>query len=144
MAKKKQEEKKSEEKPRGLFDVLNSLSKTKDLREGDSGLYEPYMANKFFSKFPDGCFLANEMNSFPDMEKEMQMDFYLSAISPRSRFAKWFKPPASEEVISFIVKSLKVSKNEAISYLDLLTPEERENVLPSKGGLASSKTKSTK
>lgn len=142
MAKKVKEEK--EEKPRGLFDVLNSLSKTKEMKDGDLGLYDSFMANKYFSKFPDTIFLANEMNSFPDMDKEMQMDFYLSATVPRARFAKWFKPPPSEEVISFIIKSLKVSKRESISYLELLTPQEKENILPSKGGLATSKTKSAK
>lgn len=132
-----------EEKHRGLFDVLNSLSKTKELKDGDLGLYDPYMANKYFSKSLDSIFLANEMNSFPDLDKEMQIDFYLTATVPRARFAKWFKPPPSEEVISFIIKDLKVSKREALSYLDLLTPQEKENILPSKGGLAS-KTKSAK
>jgi hypothetical protein len=142
VAKKVKEEK--EEKPRGLFDVLNSLSKTKEMKDGDLGIYDCFMANKYFSKFPDTIFLSNEMNSFPDMDKETQMDFYLSATVPRARFAKWFKPPPSEEMISFIIKSLKVSKREALSYLELLSPEERENILPSKGGLVSSKTKSTK
>lgn len=136
---KKNEIGEKEEKPRGLFDVINALSKTKELMEGDIDLFDSFMVRKFFSKFPETLFLANEMNEFHFLDKEMQMDFYLFGVTKKSRYSKWFKPPPPQESIILISKQLNVSRKESEVIYSLLSDEEKQSLSFMKGGLQKSK-----
>lgn len=128
-----------EKKPRNIFDVFNGLSKTKKLEPGDMDLYQPFMINKIFAKFPDCVFLANELNTLPELPNEMQKDLYLYATIPKTRFAKWFKPLPNPDELKFIQTSLEVSKTKAISYLELLNDQDKESLKLSKGGMIGKK-----
>lgn len=138
MAKKKSTEPEIiEEKPRNIFDVFNSISKSKKLENGDMELYTPYLMNRIFSKHPDTLFIANELNVYTELSNEMQCDLYLYAIIPKTRFAKWFKPEPSAEELNYIQTSLEVSKKKSKEYLDLLDDLDKSSLKLSKGGITS-------
>lgn len=128
-----------EKKSRNIFDVFNGLSKTKKLEPGDMELYAPFMINRVFAKFVDCVFLANELNALFELPNEMQKDLYLYATIPKTRFAKWFKPPPNSDELKFIQTSLEVSKTKAISYLELLNDQDKESLKLSKGGMSGKK-----
>ena len=124
------------ENKRGLFDIFNSLSKTKQLEEGDEELYEPYMTNKIFSHHPETLFNANHMNLYNMLPIKAQLDYYLYSTSSKQRFSKWFKPPVSPDIIKDIQLQLGCSKSEAIHYLELLeTLGVSDQYIIKKGGI---------
>lgn len=133
----KEEEKKI--KSRDIFDVFKSLSQTKEIFPGDEEIYNAFLINRIFAKFPDTLFLANEMNTLSNLTIEQQMDFYKTATVSKSRFAKWFKAPPDVEQVALLMKKLQVSKSEATIYLDLLTEEDRINLNPKIGGIGNKK-----
>jgi len=140
MAKKKSTEPEIiEEKTRNIFDVFNSISKSKKLENGDMELYTPYLMNRICSKHPDILFISNELNVYTELSNEMQCDLYLYAIIPKTRFAKWFKPEPSAEELNYIQTSLEVSKTKAICYLELLNDQDKNSLKLSKGGLTGKK-----
>ena len=73
-----------------LKDWLNSINFTKDnLLEEDSYLskeYPPFIINKCLSGHMD-CIIANEMNKYHFLDKDLQYNFYLNTLRKRKRFS---------------------------------------------------------
>ena len=78
-----------------LKDWLNSVNFTKDdLIDDDPDTiknYPPYIVNRCLSGHLDTVLYANEMNLHPNLDKDMQYQFYLNSLRKRKRFSPWIK-----------------------------------------------------
>ena len=78
-----------------LSDWLNSINFTKkDLREDDPEIiktYLPYIINRCLSGNLDCIMFVNEMNKYPDLDKDMQYSFYLNTLRKKKRFSPWLR-----------------------------------------------------
>lgn len=118
-----------------FFDFLNSINQTKqDLLKADplsEKEYNAFMINRGLSYFQDTILYANEMNRCADIPKKWQYDFYLNGIPKRKRFSKWHKKEVfgSDHIIHIICKEYNYSQSRALEVLDLLTNEQKEELV---------------
>ena len=74
-----------------LKDWLNSINFTKEDLSYDIKTYPPYVINRCLSGFIDTIMYANEMNRYPNLDKDMQYSFYLNSVRKRKRFSPWLR-----------------------------------------------------
>ena len=78
-----------------LKDWLNSINFTKEnLVEEDPDAikkYSPYIINRCLSGHLDCVLFANEMNKYPNLDKDMQYSFYLNTLRKKKRFSPWLR-----------------------------------------------------
>ena len=78
-----------------LKDWLNSINFNKDnLIEEDPSVikdYAPYIVNRCLSGHLDCIMFANEMNRYPNLDKDMQYKFYLNTLRKKKRFSPWLR-----------------------------------------------------
>ena len=78
-----------------LKDWLNSVNFTKeDLTVADPDTikdYTPYIVNRCLSGHLDTVLYANEMNLHPNLDKDMQYQFFLNSLRKRKRFSPWLR-----------------------------------------------------
>ena len=78
-----------------LKDWLNSITFNKNnLIEEDLSLtkdYAPYIVNRCLSGNLDCIMFANEMNRYPNLDKDMQYSFYLNTLRKKKRFSPWLR-----------------------------------------------------
>ena len=78
-----------------LKDWLNSINFNKDnLIEEDLSVirdYAPYIINRCLSGHLDCIMFANEMNKYPNLDKDMQYTFYLNTLRKKKRFSPWLR-----------------------------------------------------
>lgn len=115
-----------------FFDFLNSINQTKvDLIKEDphnEKEYNAFMINRGLSYFPDTVMYANEMNMRASLDKDVQYAFYLNAIKSKKRFSKWHKKEQSTNDIKLIMLAYGYSSAKAAVALDLLKPEQIEEL----------------
>src|SRR4051812_10017747 len=86
------------------FDFLKSINESKEnlLTEDQDGqlerIYQPFVANRSLSYFPDTVLYANEVNQRHYMDKRMQYEYLLHAVRQRKRFSKWLKPETIKDI----------------------------------------------
>lgn len=119
----------------GLFDFVNSINNPKkqpkiEDKEEIEKTYVPFIINKQFSYFQDTIFIANalNLNTMNLLDKDMQYDFYLATVRPKSRFTKWSKVKNSD-VVQALSQLLYISEKEAMKCVHLLNDEQKEHVL---------------
>ena len=87
-----------------LKDWLNSINFTKqNLLEEDPDVikdYPPYIINRCLSGHLDAIMFANEMNKYPNLDKDLQYHFYLNTLRKKRDFL-----PGSGRIKSRILKS---------------------------------------
>ena len=110
------------------FDWTKSICETKiDLIKDDPLLekeYNAFMVNRALSYYPDTILFAAEMNRYPNLDRKMQYDFYLRAISKRKRFSKWAKKPPESNDVKLIMNHYDYSQNRATEALSLLSEDQ--------------------
>ena len=78
-----------------LKDWLNSINFNKNnLIEEDPSViqdYPPYIVNRCLSGHLDSVMFANEMNRYPNLDKDMQYNFYLNTLRKKKRFSPWLR-----------------------------------------------------
>ena len=78
-----------------LKDWLNSINFNKDnLIDEDPSVikdYPPYIVNRCLSGHLDSVLFANEMNRYPNLDKDMQYSFYLNTLRKKKRFSPWLR-----------------------------------------------------
>ena len=78
-----------------LKDWLNSINFTKEnLIEEDPSVikdYPPYIVNRCLSGHLDTVMFANEMNKFPNLDKDLQYHFFLTTLRKKKRFSPWLR-----------------------------------------------------
>ena len=110
-----------------LKDWLNSINFTKqNLIEEDPDAiskYPPYIVNRCLSGHLDCIMFANEMNQFPNLDKDLQYSFYLNTLRKKRRFSPWLRKDKVTHLE--IVKQYYGYSNEKESNaLKILTPEQ--------------------
>ena len=78
-----------------LKDWLNSINFNKNnLIEEDPSMikdYSPYIINRCLSGSLDCIMFVNEMNRYPNLDKDMQYKFYLNTLRKKKRFSPWLR-----------------------------------------------------
>ena len=78
-----------------LKDWLNSINFNKNnlIEEDPSTIkdYAPYIINRCLSGHLDCVMFVNEMNRYPNLDKDMQYSFYLNTLRKKKRFSPWLR-----------------------------------------------------
>ncbi|AEC53099.1 clamp loader subunit [Synechococcus phage S-CRM01] len=108
------------------FDYIKAIQKKTDVE--DMSGYVPYLTNHSFSAFPDTVLLANELNRYPELPKDMQFDFYYHSVKKGNRFEKWLKKSKNDtlENIAMLKDHYGFSDRKAQQALDILTDDQLE------------------
>ena len=110
-----------------LKDWLNSVNFTKDdLIDDDPDTiknYPPYIVNRCLSGHLDTVLYANEMNLHPNLDKDMQYQFYLNSLRKRKRFSPWIKKDKIQD-LDIVKQYYGYSNEKATQALRLLTNDQ--------------------
>ena len=114
-----------------LKDWLNSVNFNKDdLTVDDPDAikdYTPYIVNRCLSGHLDTILYANEMNLHPNLDKDMQYQFFLNSLRKRKRFSPWLRKDKVEN-LNIIKKYYGYSNEKALQALRLLTNEQLDYI----------------
>ena len=114
-----------------LKDWLNSVNFTKeDLTVDDPDTikdYPAYIVNRCLSGHLDTVLYANEMNLHPNVDKDMQYQFYLNSLRKRKRFSPWLRKDKVEN-LNIIKRYYGYSNEKALQALRLLTNEQLDYI----------------
>jgi hypothetical protein len=115
------------------YEYIKAINKKTDVENVDG--YVPYLTNHSFSAFADTVLLANEINRFPDLPKQMQYDFYYHAVKKGNRFSKWLKKSKNDtlENIQMLQSHYGYSERKAQQALDILTDDQLDYIRASMG-----------
>ena len=110
-----------------LKDWLNSINFNKNnLIEEDSDVirdYAPYIINRCLSGNLDCVMFVNEMNKYPNLDKDMQYNFYLNTLRKKKRFSPWLRKDKVTD-LEIIKQYYGYSNEKASIALKILTPEQ--------------------
>ena len=110
-----------------LKDWLNSINFTKEnLIEEDPNTikeYPPYIVNRCLSGHLDTIMFANEMNKFPNLDKDLQYSFYLNTLRKKKRFSPWLRKDKVTD-LEIIKQYYGYSNEKALQALKILTPDQ--------------------
>jgi hypothetical protein len=71
--------------------------------------------------------LANAMNQFSHLDKDLQYLFFINTVRPKKRFAKWAKPEKNDD-LNTIVEYYGYSYEKAKQVLDLFSNEDLDRM----------------
>ena len=110
-----------------LKDWLNSINFTKkNLLEDDPDViksYPPYIINRCLSGHLDAIMFANEMNKFPNLDKDLQYHFFLNTLRKKKRFSPWLRKEKVTD-LEIIKQYYGYSNEKALNALKILTPDQ--------------------
>ena len=110
-----------------LKDWLNSVNFTKEnLIEEDPSVikdYPPYIVNRCLSGHLDTVMFANEMNKFPNLDKDLQYHFFLNTLRKKKRFSPWLRKDKVTD-LEIIKQYYGYSNEKALQALKILTPDQ--------------------
>ena len=110
-----------------LKDWLNSVNFTKEnLIEEDPSVikdYPPYIVNRCLSGHLDTVMFANEMNKFPNLDKDLQYHFFLNTLRKKKRFSPWLRKEKVTD-LEIIKQYYGYSNEKALNALKILTPDQ--------------------
>ena len=110
-----------------LKDWLNSINFTKEnLIEKDPDAinkYPPYIINRCLSGHLDCVMFANEMNKFPNLDKDLQYSFYLNTLRKKKRFSPWLRKDKVTD-LEIVKQYYGYSNEKALNALRILTPDQ--------------------
>ena len=112
-----------------LKDWLNSINfNKKDLIEEDPSIskdYPPYIVNRCLSGHLDCIMFANEMNKYPNLDKDMQYSFYLNTLRKKKRFSPWLRKDKVTDLQS-VKQYYGYSNEKASQALKILSKQQLE------------------
>ena len=110
-----------------LKDWLNSVNFTKEnLTEEDPSVikdYPPYIVNRCLSGHLDTVMFANEMNKFPNLDKDLQYHFFLNTLRKKKRFSPWLRKEKVTD-LEIIKQYYGYSNEKALSAVKILPPDQ--------------------
>ena len=110
-----------------LKDWLNSINFTKEnLIEEDPDViskYPPQIVIRCLSGHLDCIMFANEMNKFPNLDKDPQYSFYLNTLRKKKRFSPWLRKDKVTD-LEIVKQYYGYSNEKASNALKILTPEQ--------------------
>ena len=105
----------------------NSINFTKDnLVEEDPNVikdYPPYIINRCLSGHLDSIMFANEMNKYPNLDKDLQYSFYLNTLRKKKRFSPWLRKDKVTD-LEIVKQYYGYSNEKASQALRILTPDQ--------------------
>ena len=114
-----------------LKDWLNSINFNKDdLTSEDPDCikeYPSYIVNRCLSGHLDTILYANEMNLHPNLDKDMQYQFFLNSLRKRKRFSHWLRKDKVDN-LNIIKKYYGYSNEKALQALRLLTQQQLDYI----------------
>ena len=114
-----------------LKDWLNSINFNKNnLIEEDSSQikeYPPYIINRCLSGHLDTILFANEMNKYPNLDKDMQYNFYLNTLRKKKRFSPWLRKEKVTDLQS-VKQYYGYSNEKASQALKILSKQQLEYI----------------
>ena len=114
-----------------LKDWLNSINFNKDdLTSEDPECikeYPSYIVNRCLSGHLDTILYANEMNLHPNLDKDMQYQFFLNSLRKRNRFSPWLRKDKVDN-LNIIKKYYGYSNEKALQALRLLTQQQLDYI----------------
>ena len=110
-----------------LKDWLNSINFNKEDLTEHAKDYPPYIVNRCLSGHLDCIMFANEMNRYPNLDKDMQYQFYLNSLRKRKRFSPWLRKDKVEN-LNIIKRYYGYSNEKALQALRLLTNEQLDYI----------------
>ena len=112
-----------------LKDWLNSINFNKNnLIEEDPDVikeYTPYVINRCLSGNLDCIMFVNEMNRYPNLDKDMQYSFYLNTLRKKKRFSPWLRKEKVTDLQS-VKQYYGYSNEKASQALKILSKEQLE------------------
>ena len=110
-----------------LKDWLNSINFTKEnlIEEDPDAIskYPPYIVNRCLSGHLDCIMFANEMNKFPNLDKDLQYSFYLNTLRKKRRFSPWLRKDKVTD-LEIVKQYYGYSNEKASQALRILTPDQ--------------------
>ena len=110
-----------------LKDWLNSINFTKDnLVEEDPNVikdYPPYIINRCLSGHLDSIMFANEMNKYPNLDKDLQYSFYLNTLRKNKSLSPWRRKDKVTD-LEIVKQYYGYSNEKASQALRILTPDQ--------------------
>ena len=114
-----------------LKDWLNSINFNKDdLTSEDPECikeYPSYIVSRCLSGHLDTILYANEMNLHPNLDKDMQYQFFLNSLRKRKRFSPWLRKDKVDN-LNIIKKYYGYSNEKALQALRLLTQQQLDYI----------------
>ena len=114
-----------------LKDWLNSINFNKeDITKDDPDTvkdYPAYIVNRCLSGHLDCVLFANEMNLHPNLDKDMQYQFFLNSLRKRKRFSPWLRKDKVEN-LNIIKRYYGYSNEKALQALRLLTTKQLDYI----------------
>ena len=114
-----------------LKDWLNSINFNKNnLIEEDYSVikdYPPYIVNRCLSGHLDCIMYANEMNRYPNLDKDMQYSFYLNTLRKKKRFSPWLRKDKVTDLQS-VKQYYGYSNEKASQALKILSTQQLEYI----------------
>lgn len=86
-------------------------------------VYNPFVYNRLLSYHEDCVFYVNEINLIPDMPKKWQYDFLRTALRPRNRRGKLFRPE-QDKLKYIIIDRLGVTSKVARQIMNTLSESD--------------------
>jgi len=79
--------------------MINSIKNHKNYMysEDTAKAYNPWIVNKAISAFPEYLHLAEAMNFYPNIDPQMQYDFYFHSLPQDRRYKNWEKKQKSND-----------------------------------------------
>ena len=112
-----------------LKDWLNSINFNKNnlIEEDPSQVkeYPPYIINRCLSGHLDTILFANEMNKYPNLDKDMQYNFYLNTLRKKKRFSPWLRKDKVTDLQS-VKQYYGYSNEKASQALKILSKQQLE------------------
>ena len=112
-----------------LKDWLNSINFNKNnlIEEDPSQVkeYPPYIINRCLSGHLDTILFANEMNKYPNLDKDMQYNFYLNTLRKKKRFSPWLRKEKVTDLQS-VKQYYGYSNEKASQALKILSKQQLE------------------
>ena len=112
-----------------LKDWLNSINFNKNnLIEEDPSMikdYSPYIINRCLSGSLDCIMFVNEMNRYPNLDKDMQYKFYLNTLRKKKRFSPWLRKDKVTDLQS-VKQYYGYSNEKASQALKILSKQQLE------------------
>ena len=106
-----------------LKDWLNSINFNKEDLSEHIKDYPPYIVNRCLSGHLDCVMFANEMNKYPQLDKDMQYSFFLNTLRKKKRFSPWLRKDKVQD-IECVKQYYGYSNEKACQALKILTQEQ--------------------
>ena len=108
-----------------LKDWLNSINFTKEDLSEETSSYPPYIVNRCLSGHLDCILFVNEMNRYPNLDKDMQYSFYLNTLRKKKRFSPWIRKDKVSD-LEYVKRYYGYNNENAAQAMKILSNEQIE------------------